>query len=323
MQGLDPLVLLALALGLDALVGEMGAVFRHVRHPVVLMGQAIAVLDQALNRPGASSRVRRAWGVGVVVLLVGGCWTIGELVHGLSTVVPLGWGIELFLVATLLAQRSLHDHVLAVAKALETGGLPAGRRAVAALVSRDPEALDEGAVARAAIESLAENFGDAVVAPVFWYALLGLPGVLAFKMVSTLDSMIGYRTETYRDFGWAAARLDDLANLIPARLAGILLVGAGWGLRGGSVGRGWRVMGRDHGHHRSPNAGWPEAAMAGVLGVRLSGPRVYPGQPPRQDPWVGEGPFALTPSDIRRALTVFWRACLLQGAALIGLAALT
>ncbi|WP_041793715.1 adenosylcobinamide-phosphate synthase CbiB [Pararhodospirillum photometricum] len=318
--GIDPLFLLVLALGLDAYLGEMGPLFRLIPHPVVVMGEAIAVFDRRLNRPDRSEAARRGRGIFTVVVLVGACVALGIALQAVSVFVPLGWMLELGLVAVLLAQKSLHDHVAAVAHALETQGLAEGRRAVSLLVGRDPASLDDAGVARAAIESLAENFCDGVVAPVFWYVLFGLPGLLAFKMISTLDSMIGYRTATYRAFGWAGARLDDVANFLPARLSGPLLALGALGGRGVSARAGLRVMGRDHGRHRSPNAGWPEATMAGVLGLRLSGPRQYPGQPPREEPWIGEGRTTASARDIRRALVVYRRACLVQAGFVLVLA---
>src|SRR5690554_4671448 len=190
--------------------------------------------------------------------------------------------------SSLVAQKSLYDHVAAVARGLEQGGLEGGRKAVSLIVGRDPESLDQAGVARAAIESLSENFSDAVVAPVFWAALFGLPGLLAYKAVNTADSMIGHRTPRHAAFGWAAARLDDAVNLIPARLAGLRIAGAALLLPGARAGNALRAMGRDAPRHRSPNAGWQEAAMGGALGLALAGPRRYGGQVV-EDAWMGAG----------------------------------
>jgi adenosylcobinamide-phosphate synthase len=219
------------------------------------------------------------------------------------------------LASTLLAQRSLDAHVLAVAKGLETEGLLGGRTAVAHIVGRDTKSLDEAAVCRAAIVSLAENFSDGVVAPLFWMVVLGLPGVLAYKAVNTADSMIGHRTERHEAFGWASARFDDLVNLPASRLSALWLVVAAIPL-GLSPAGALSTIRRDAGHHRSPNAGWPEAAMAGALGIRLSGPRIYDGVQV-DERWVGEGRSELAAKDIRHALKLYRTACAVQIAVLV------
>ena len=230
----------------------------------------------------------------------------------LSSNVPFAWLLELAMMIALLAQRSLFRHVHGVGEALRHGGIEAGRAQVAHIVGRDVRQLDEHGVARAAIESCAENFSDAVVAPAFWYILLGLPGMLVYKAVNTMDSMIGYRSPGYRAFGWAAARLDDFVNLVPARLAGLYLACAAIVVPGADAGRGLRTMIGDAGKHRSPNAGWPEAAMAGALGLSLGGPRRYPGIVV-DDPWIGAGTARATPGDITRALTLFAGGCVING----------
>src|SRR5690606_13888364 len=204
-----------------------------------------------------------------------------------------------------LAQRSLAEHVEAVAEALETGGLEAGRAAVSRIVGRDPARLDEAGVSRAAIESLAENFSDGVVAPAFWMAVAGLPGAAVYKAANTADSMIGHRTKRHGAFGWAAARFDDLINLPASRLTALLVVCAACTLQGASPRRAMRAVWRDAGRHRSPNAGWPEAAMAGALGLALAGPRVYGGVAV-EDAIMGEGGRREASSaDIRRALQLY------------------
>ena len=197
------------------------------------------------------------------------------------------------------------------------GGLISGRLAVSQIVGRDPESLDGAGVARAAIESLAENFSDGVVAPVFWYLVLGLPGMFAYKMANTLDSMIGHKSERYRAFGWAAARLDDLLNLIPAPISGLLLVFASLFDRQHSAAGALRIMLRDGRKHRSPNAGWPEAAMAGALGISLAGPRHYH-EGPVDDPYLGDGSPIATPQDINRALNLYFRACVILAMLVLG-----
>jgi adenosylcobinamide-phosphate synthase len=225
------------------------------------------------------------------------------------------------LAGALPAQRSLWTHVGAVADALERDGLAAGRLAVSQIVGRDPAVLDEAGVVRAAIESLAENFSDGVVAPLFWGAVAGLPGMAGYKAVNTADSMIGHRSARYAAFGWAAARLDDLVNLPASRLAALLLVLAA-AITGADAEAAWRAVRRDARRHRSPNAGWPEAAMAGALGLRLAGPRVYAGEPV-EDAWMGEGRAAAAVSDLRRALALYRAACAVQMVLLLGLVLLT
>jgi len=261
--------------------------------------------------------VRRGRGVVTVVVLVGAAAALGWVVAFLCRGSLLGAAVEAVLVAVLVAQKSLFDHVAAVAQALERGGLRAGREAVRHIVGRDPASLDAHGVARAAIESLAENFGDGVVAPVFWYLLLGLPGLFAYKMANTLDSMIGHEGPRYRAFGWAAARFDDLANFIPARLGGLLLAVAALFAKGCRPGRAVAIMLRDAKKHRSLNAGWPEGAMAGALGLALAGPRRY-ADGVVADPWIGEGSARAAIPDIVRALALYRLACLIEGGLLLG-----
>ena len=228
-------------------------------------------------------------------------------------------GLVLALAAsTMLAQRSLYTHVKAVADALDAEGLEGGRRKVAMIVGRDPAALDASGVARAAIESLAENFADGIVAPLFWLCVAGLPGAAAYKTANTADSMIGHRNARYEDFGWAAARFDDLVNLPASRLAALWLALAS----GARAGETWRAVRRDARAHRSPNAGWPEAAMAGALGLKLNGPRVYGGLRV-EDAYLGDGRREATSADIRSGLRLYVRACLIQFAAVAALALAT
>jgi adenosylcobinamide-phosphate synthase len=306
----DPLILLLAGIAIDAILGEMRLVFMVVPHPVVLAGRAIALFDRKLNRLHRSERSRRERGIVTVIVLVGGAAALGAVLHWLCSRNFLGAAIEALAVGVLLSQRSLFQHVAAVAAALQWGGLPAGREAVRHIVGRDPDSLDGPGVARAAIESLAENFSDGVVAPIFWYLLFGLPGLFAYKMANTLDSMIGHRSEHYRAFGWAAARFDDLVNLVPARLSGLLLVLAAMFAGDAMPGPALRIMLRDGGKHHSPNAGWPEAAMAGALGLALAGPRQYP-EGAVNDPWLGDGTPLARPADIVRALRLYGYAGLL------------
>ena len=310
-RGFDPLALLLVALALDAVVGEMTIVFRRVPHPVTLMGRAIEVMERKLNRPHRSATDRAMRGALVVVVVAGGCFALGWSVAWAGHRHWAGQAVELILVVLLVAQRSLFDHVRDVGRALRDLGLAAGRTAVARIVGRDPQRLDEYGVARAAIESCAENFSDGVVAPVFWYLLFGLPGLMAYKAVNTLDSMIGHTSDRFRAFGFTAARLDDVLNLIPARLSGLYLAMVALFVPGSHPVAALGTMLRDARKHRSPNAGWPEAAMAGAIGLSLAGPRHYAEDSVR-DPWIGDGRAQATPLDIRRCLYVFVVACLIN-----------
>src|SRR5215471_4699872 len=277
----------------------MPAIFQRVPHPVVLAGRAIAFFDRKLNREIRSETSRRDCGVVTVVLLVGAAAATGFAIEWICREDPMGAVVECVLIGTLIAQRSLYDHVATVAKALDAGGLAAGRAAVRHIVGRDPTSLDAHGAARAAIESLAENFSDGVVAPAFWYLVLGLPGLFAYKMANTLDSMIGHKSERYRAFGWAAARFDDLLNLVPAPISGLLIAAAAAFDRETCAGRALGIMLRDGRKHHSPNAGWPEAAMAGALGLMLAGPRHYGGELV-DDAWMGVGGRTdATSADIR------------------------
>ena len=311
----DPLLMLIAGLALDAVIGE--APFRRVPHPTVLAGRAIAYFDRKLNRESRSEAARKARGVVAVILLVGGAAAAGALAQRLARGSLLGTAVEILLIGSLLAQKSLFDHVAAVGLALEHDGLAAGRAAVRHVVGRDLASLDQHGVARAAIESLAENFSDGVVAPVFWYLVLGLPGLFAYKMANTLDSMIGHQTPRYRSFGWAAARFDDLLNFLPAPISGLLISGAAVFAKGSQPMAALRVMLRDARKHHSPNAGWPEAAMAGALRLALAGPRRY-ASGVVADPWLGEGTARAAAADIARALHLYVLACLLQGGLLAG-----
>ncbi|WP_449409361.1 adenosylcobinamide-phosphate synthase CbiB [Methylobacterium komagatae] len=316
----DTLALLAIALGIEAALGYPDALYRAIGHPVTWIGRLIAALERRLNR--GSDRRRRLGGVLTLILLlavVGG--VAGLLSEAASFVGPLPALLILALLcASLPAQRSLSQHVAAVEAALRTGGIEAGRRAVSMIVGRDPDRLDEAAICRAAIESLSENFSDGIVAPAFWIGAFGLPGGALYKAANTADSMIGHRTPRYAAFGWAAARFDDLVNLPASRLAGLLIAGAAF--LHGADGRGaLRAMARDARRHRSPNAGWPESAMAGALGLKLAGPRIYDGALV-PDAHMGDGRAEATPGDIGRALALYHTACLIQGGLVVGLLAL-
>ena len=298
------LLLALLALLAEAAIGYPDRVFRAVGHPVTWIGRLIAFCEKTLNDPSRSPARRRAGGVVTLALVV---LASGGLAFAVQAVIGHGAGlVALALIASpLLAQRSLATHVGAVARALESRGLAAGREAVSQIVGRDPEALDEAAVCRAAIESLSENFSDGVVAPAFWLAVAGLPGAAAYKAINTADSMIGHRTPRHLAFGWAAARLDDFVNLPASRLTALLIVAACPLVRGASAKGAWRAVRRDAGRHRSPNAGWPEAAMAGALGLALAGPRSYGGVAVDDALMGAGGRREATAADIRRALALY------------------
>jgi adenosylcobinamide-phosphate synthase len=289
---------LLVAMLVDRLLGDPDRLWRRVPHPVVLIGRVIERLEARLRHPDDDAQGLRRQGKVLVALLAGGALVVGFLVQWALLRLPLGWLWLGIVMSTLLAQKSLVDHVRAVATGLAID-TEAGREAVARIVGRDTAALDAAAIGRAATESLAENLSDGVIAPLFWGVLLGLPGLLAYKAINTADSMIGYENERYVDLGRAAALLDDAVNLVPARLTAGLAVLAAPGL--GSPWRGLKIMWRDSRLHRSPNAGWPEAAMAGVLDLKLSGPRVYHGVG-SDEPWVGDGNPAVGSDEIATAL---------------------
>jgi adenosylcobinamide-phosphate synthase len=305
-----------LALLIELVVGYPDRLVRAVGHPVIWIGWLIGMLDRALNQENASTAARRAAGAAALVLLVGIVAIAAFVLEWGLVRLPLGLALAGLAASTLTAQRSLHDHVARVAAALEHEGLAAGRKAVSHIVGRDPAALDTAGVARAAIESLAENFSDGVVAPALWLAVGGLAGGAAYKAINTADSMIGHRTPRHETFGWAAARLDDLVSLPASRLAALFIMGAAAVSQNASARGAWRTVIRDAPRHRSPNAGYPEAAMAGALGLALAGPRVYGGVQV-EDAMMGDGRRDATAADIRAALALYRRA----DAMLIGLLA--
>lgn len=308
---------LAGAIALDRLVGDPDWLWRRFPHPVVLFGHAIGWFDKTLNRNRYSAHARKVAGVVAILLLLAASLLVGAALHRfLMAFGFVGWLLEAIVVAVFLAHKSLADHVFRVAQGLRQDGLSGGRRAVSMIVGRDPETLDEPAVCRAAIESLAENFSDGVVAPAFWYAVLGLPGLLAYKMLNTADSMIGHKSPKYLAFGWASARLDDLANLPAARLSALLIAAGAWWRFGRQRARNSMDLAfRDHGLHRSPNSGWPEAAMAGALDIRLAGPRIYGGAIVDEPMINGAGSSLGTVIDIEDGISVFGAA----GSALLAL----
>lgn len=301
-----PLALLSALFELAA--GYPDRLYKAIGHPVTWIGKLIDLLDRWLNHDSDAPGRRRAMGGLALVVLIG---VPAALAAAFALAMGPGW---LGLVATalagsaLVAQRSLAAHVKAVADALESGGLAAGRKAVSQIVGRDPDQLDEAAVCRAAIESLAENFSDGVVAPGFWLALGGLPAGVAYKAVNTANSMIGHKSERHLAFGWASAQFDDLVNLPASRLTALALVLAAAITPRANMAEAWRAAWRDAPKHRSPNAGWPEAAMAGALGLALAGPRSYGGLTV-DDGFMGAGGRRdAKPQDIRRALRLYWTA---------------
>ncbi|MFP3921090.1 MAG: adenosylcobinamide-phosphate synthase CbiB [Dichotomicrobium sp.] len=289
------------ALALDALVGWPDRLYARIGHPVTWLGALIDALDARFNREDLRGRTRRLAGVGVAIGVTVLTILIGA---GLQALAPED-GASVLLVGVLawplVAARSMYDHVAAVAGPLAAEDMDGARAAVAMIVGRDPSQLDAAGLRRATLESLAENTSDGIVAPLFYGVIFGLPGIMAYKAINTLDSMIGHRNKRHADFGWAAARLDDAANLLPARLTGLIFA-----LVGKRTRVTFRVMGRDAANHRSPNAGWPEAALAGALGVRLSGPRVY-GDRVADEPWLNGTAPDPTDDDLSEGLTLFRR----------------
>ena len=314
---------LALLLGtlLDRIVGDPDWLWRRWPHPVVWIGRAIGGLDRRFNREDLSFAARRRHGVVAILLLLAGAILAGLALHALlPRLGPLGIALEAGVVGIFLAQKSMAEHVRRVAEALASGGLAEGRRAVAMIVGRDPDQLDQAGVCRAAIESLAENASDGIVAPWLFFLAFGLPGLFAYKVLNTADSMIGHMSERHRAFGWAAAKLDDLANLVPARLNALAFAALAPTLPGAPRwGYAWRIARRDAPLHRSPNAGWPEAAAAAALDLAFGGPRRY-GEIIVDAPLLHpEGRLAATPEDIYRAVVLLRRLSNLLIAVALGL----
>jgi adenosylcobinamide-phosphate synthase len=295
----------ALALIVERFTGYPQAIHSRISHPVVWVGKLITYLDQRLNKPSVSPAEGRLRGVAALLILMAAAFFPAYVVADILSHWRIGWLVEVLLATTLIAQRSLKDHVLDVHTALGRS-LPDARRSVSMIVGRDPSQLDESGISRAALESLAENSSDGIVAPVLWYAVLGLPGIALYKAINTADSMIGHKNERYQWFGWASARLDDLVNLPASRLTGVLFAACSPS-RFQEI---FAVMRRDAPKHQSPNAGWPEAAMAAALNIRLGGPRSYQGETVEL-PWMGEGRTTLTRADIKNGLKLMRNAMLL------------
>ena len=296
----------ALALLAERIFGYPKPLYQTIGHPVEWIGKVLAALEIALYDSEAEPMQARLRGAVTLIALVIAAAVPTILISSVLSHFNYGWIIEALLATTLIAQHSLHEHVSAVGKGLDSS-LAEGRRAVSMIVGRDPAALDESGVVKGALESLAENTSDGIVAPVFWYALLGLPGIAIYKVINTADSMIGHKSERFIHFGWAAARLDDLVNLPASRLTGLMFAGAAaWNdkVRGKIA---LQAMWRDAPKHNSPNAGWPESALAASLGVKFGGPRRYDGSLVDL-PWMGEGRETLNRDDIRKGLRLYGRA---------------
>lgn len=302
------------AIILDMIVGDPDWLWRKYTHPIVWFGRATGYADDKFNSISLTNHQRKVKGVIALVLLVSVAIVLGCLsMVILSYIGFLGQVVEIVIVAIFIAQKSMADHVGQVIKPLKYGDIDGARTAVSMIVGRDTKQLDESSISRATIESMSENFSDGVVAPVFWFAILGLPGLFAYKMINTGDSMIGHMTEKYQDFGWASARLDDLMNWIPARISALFILGACFISRGcrGAMNAA-RVILQDAKQHRSPNAGWPESAMAGALNIALAGPRTY-AEYKVDDAYMNEsGRKMLTFNDVQQAEIVFWTACLIE-----------
>jgi adenosylcobinamide-phosphate synthase len=306
----------ALALLIERFIGYPQAVHSRISHPVVWIGSLITFLDQRLNKPGVGPAEGRLRGIVALAVLLAAAFVPAYVIAHILSGWRIGWLVEMLLATALIAQKSLKDHVVAVYDGLGRS-LPEARRAVGMIVGRDPAELDQSGISRAALESLAENTSDGIVAPVLWYALLGLPGIAVYKAINTADSMIGHKSEKYQWFGWASARLDDVVNLPASRLTGLLFAAC----RPQRFQEIVAVMRRDAPKHPSPNAGWPEAAMAAALGVRFGGPRRYQGETVEL-PWMGEGRTALTRADIKTGVRMMQKAMLLLAILLLFVAIL-
>ncbi|HKQ13416.1 MAG TPA: adenosylcobinamide-phosphate synthase CbiB [Steroidobacteraceae bacterium] len=301
----------AAALAVEACLGYPQALYARIAHPVVWIGKLIETLERRWNDPARSDAKRKALGIVTMTIVAGSAGAVGYAIQVGAQRLPFGMIIVILIATMGLAQRSLYSHVRDVLRPLARDDVPAAREAVSKIVGRDTAQLTSSGVSAAAIESLAESFNDGIVAPAFWLAVGGLPGLFAYKALNTADSLIGHREPRWRAFGWAAARADDVANLIPARLAGLLIVIAG--------GSGLRVMWRNAPHHASPNAGWPEAAMAGALQIELGGPATYEGVM-HERPSFGTGRRPDV-GDLRRALQIYLEGCALLWALALALAA--
>jgi adenosylcobinamide-phosphate synthase len=308
------LLILVLAIVLDMSVGDPDWIWRKLPHPVVFFGKIISTLDRHLNRIRDNRRMRKRFGILALIIMLALVLIIGVVLSSVFRQFGvIGFVIEVIIVAMLIAQKSMSDHIKNIIAPLSSGDIKGARYAVSMIVGRQTSEMNASDVTRSSIESLAENFSDGVVAPIFWYALLGLPGILMYKMLNTADSMIGHKTVEYEDFGWASAKLDDLANWLPARLSSLLIAVSALILIGPKSFKNviWTVL-NNSSLHRSPNAGWPETAMAGALGIVLSGPRIY-GQQTSPELYLNPtGRLDLTHLDLEKAINVFWLSCIVE-----------
>jgi len=302
-------LILIFALILDGIIGDP----RWFPHPVRGIGIIIQLFDKVLNRSIFSETLRKALGLLTVIFIVGAMFVAGWFLGGYAKSIPYGWLIELFFITILMAQRSMVDHATLVVTQMRQNGISGGRAAVGLIVGREVSKLDEKGISRATIESTAESFTDGVFAPIFWYLLLGLPGLFAYKSISTLDSMVGYKTTKYMAFGMAAAKTDDFASWIPARIAGLIIAFAAIFIPGASFRGALSIFFQDSRNHSSPNAGYTEAAMAGALGLRLLGPRKYSGVISEDTRWLGAGAKDANKDDIIQAIKIFSVACFITG----------
>jgi adenosylcobinamide-phosphate synthase len=294
--------LAALVLVFENFMGYPAALQKRIGHPVQWIGKLITFIDDGLNDSEVSPQQNRRHGILAVILLIGAVGIPTYILAKTLSQIPYGWVINVLIATAFIAQKSLRDHVTAVDRALAKS-ITSARHEVAKIVGRDPQTLDENGIAKAALESLAENTADGITAPIFWYAILGLPGLVVYKAINTADSMIGHKSEKYLNFGWAAAKLDDLVNLPASRLTGLMFAASAWINSKADAKNALTTMWRDAGKHQSPNAGWPEAAMAGALGVRFGGPRQYNGEMVDL-PFMGDG-REVTPKDIARGLSIY------------------
>ncbi len=299
---MNSFTLACFVLVIEMFIGYPPALFKLAGHPVQWIGKLIAFIDDGLNDAEASPQQNRVYGVLAVVLLIATVGIPTWIVTKILAQFSYGWAINVIIATAFIAQKSLRDHVNNVDRALGNS-LSAARIAVAKIVGRDPQALDENGVAKAALESLAENTADGITAPIFWYMLLGLPGLVIYKAINTADSMIGHKSEKYLNFGWATAKLDDVLNLPASRLTGLIFAASACLNSKHDAQNALSSMWRDASKHQSPNAGWPEAAMAGALGLRFGGPRRYQGVPV-EVAYMGNGRDA-QPKDIARGLTLY------------------
>ena len=311
MEFSNNLLALILATIVDAVAGDPRWLYSRIPHPIVVIGHQIELLDRFFNRTLYSPVTRKLLGVISILIIVSSAWLIGWLIAWSCNQVSFGVVLQALIVSIFLAQNSLYQHVASVAKACKADDLIDARSQISHIVGRDPNSLDQRAIGRAAIESLSENFSDGVVAPIFWYVVGGLPTLIAYKALNTSDSMVGYLTDKYGDFGWCAARFDDAANFIPARLSAFIITIAAFIIPSATGKSAFTAAIRDAKKHRSKNAGWPEAAMAGALGIKIAGPRNYDGILV-EDAWMGDGIANVDASHIFMALRIYCVACILN-----------